>query len=29
MAHRCPLGGGPQMVEVSRDGKRLYLTSSL
>jgi selenium-binding protein 1 len=24
-----PLTGGPQMVEVSRDGKRIYLTSSL
>ena len=24
-----PLNGGPQMVEVSRDGKRLYLTNSL
>src|SRR5512140_1504249 len=24
-----PLTGGPQMVEVSRDGKRVYLTSSL
>src|SRR5262249_13067545 len=24
-----PLSGGPQMVEVSRDGKRIYLTSSL
>jgi len=23
------LGGGPQMVEVSRDGKRVYLTNSL
>jgi selenium-binding protein 1 len=23
------LGGGPQMVEVSRDGKRIYLTNSL
>lgn len=24
-----PLGGGPQMVEVSRDGKRVYFTNSL
>jgi selenium-binding protein 1 len=24
-----PLTGGPQMVEVSRDGKRVYITSSL
>jgi len=24
-----PLSGGPQMVEVSRDGKRIYLTNSL
>jgi len=24
-----PLGGGPQMVEVSRDGRRVYLTNSL
>jgi len=24
-----PLAGGPQMVEVSRDGKRVYLTNSL
>jgi selenium-binding protein 1 len=24
-----PLSGGPQMVEVSRDGRRIYLTSSL
>ena len=24
-----PLSGGPQMVELSRDGKRIYLTSSL
>jgi selenium-binding protein 1 len=23
------LGGGPQMVEVSRDGRRLYFTNSL
>jgi selenium-binding protein 1 len=28
--HRdVPLNGGPQMVEVSRDGKRVYLTNSL
>jgi methanethiol oxidase len=24
-----PLGGGPQMVEISRDGHRVYLTNSL
>ncbi|HEU4587873.1 MAG TPA: selenium-binding protein SBP56-related protein [Gemmatimonadales bacterium] len=24
-----PLNGGPQMVEVSRDGKRIYVTNSL
>jgi selenium-binding protein 1 len=24
-----PLDGGPQMVEISRDGKRLYVTNSL
>ncbi len=24
-----PLGGGPQMVEISRDGKRVYFTNSL
>ncbi len=24
-----PLAGGPQMVEISRDGKRIYLTNSL
>jgi selenium-binding protein 1 len=24
-----PLNGAPQMVEVSRDGKRVYLTNSL
>ncbi|HEY9449764.1 MAG TPA: selenium-binding protein SBP56-related protein, partial [Gemmatimonadaceae bacterium] len=24
-----PLNGGPQMIEVSRDGKRVYLTNSL
>lgn len=24
-----PLAGGPQMVEVSRDGRRIYLTNSL
>src|SRR5262249_22713727 len=35
MVHRTPhpksgpLTGGPQMVELSRDGKRVYLTSSL
>ncbi len=26
---RQPLNGGPQMVEVSRDGRRVYLTNSL
>ena len=24
-----PLAGGPQMVEVSRDGRRMYFTNSL
>jgi selenium-binding protein 1 len=24
-----PLSGGPQMVEVSRDGKRVYFSNSL
>lgn len=24
-----PLNGGPQMVELSRDGKRVYVTNSL
>ena len=24
-----PVNGGPQMVEVSRDGRRVYLTNSL
>src|SRR5262249_14983079 len=24
-----PLSGGPQMVEISRDGRRVYLTNSL
>jgi selenium-binding protein 1 len=24
-----PLSGGPQMVEISRDGKRVYFTNSL
>ncbi len=24
-----PVGGGPQMVEISRDGKRVYVTNSL
>jgi selenium-binding protein 1 len=24
-----PYGGGPQMVEISRDGKRVYWTNSL
>jgi hypothetical protein len=28
-APRLPLGGGPQMVEVSRDGRRVYVTNSL
>jgi selenium-binding protein 1 len=28
-APRTPLNGGPQMVEVSRDGRRVYLTNSL
>ncbi len=27
--HDGPLDGGPQMVEVSRDGKRVYFTNSL
>jgi selenium-binding protein 1 len=26
---REPLNGGPQMVEVSRDGRRIYFTNSL
>ena len=26
---RVPLAGGPQMVEVSRDGRRVYVTNSL
>jgi len=26
---RGPLNGGPQMVEISRDGRRVYLTNSL
>jgi selenium-binding protein 1 len=26
---RKPLNGGPQMVEISRDGKRVYFTNSL
>jgi selenium-binding protein 1 len=26
---KAPLNGGPQMVEVSRDGKRIYFTNSL
>ena len=25
----APLSGGPQMVEISRDGRRVYLTNSL
>jgi hypothetical protein len=24
-----PLGGGPQMVEISRDGRRIYVTNPL
>jgi selenium-binding protein 1 len=28
-APSVPLNGGPQMVEVSRDGKRVYFTNSL
>jgi len=28
-ADPTPLTGGPQMVEVSRDGRRVYLTNSL
>jgi selenium-binding protein 1 len=28
-ASKGPLNGGPQMVEVSRDGKRIYFTNSL
>jgi methanethiol oxidase len=28
-APELPLSGGPQMVEISRDGKRIYLTNSL
>jgi selenium-binding protein 1 len=28
-APKRPLNGGPQMVEVSRDGRRVYLTNSL
>src|SRR5690606_18512860 len=27
--HPGPLSGGPQMVEVSRDGRRVYFTNSL
>ena len=26
---KTPLNGGPQMVEVSRDGRRIYFTNSL
>jgi methanethiol oxidase len=26
---RNPLNGGPQMVEISRDGRRVYFTNSL
>jgi methanethiol oxidase len=28
-APEVPLAGGPQMVEISRDGKRVYVTNSL
>jgi selenium-binding protein 1 len=28
-ANGAPLSGGPQMVEVSRDGRRVYVTNSL
>ena len=28
-APELPLSGGPQMIEVSRDGKRIYMTNSL
>ena len=28
-AAKGPLSGGPQMVEISRDGKRIYFTNSL
>ena len=28
-ARPVPLGGGPQMVEVSRDGRRVYVTNSI
>jgi selenium-binding protein 1 len=28
-AEKGPLNGGPQMVEVSRDGRRIYFTNSL
>ena len=28
-AAKGPLSGGPQMVEISRDGKRVYFTNSL
>jgi methanethiol oxidase len=28
-APEMPLSGGPQMVEISRDGRRVYLTNSL
>ncbi|UNB50760.1 selenium-binding family protein [Mycolicibacterium sp. YH-1] len=28
-APESPLAGGPQMVEISRDGRRVYLTNSL
>ena len=24
-----PIGGGPQMIELSRDGRRVYVTNSL
>ena len=28
-APELPLAGGPQMVEISRDGRRVYFTNSL
>jgi selenium-binding protein 1 len=29
LARNMPLRGGPQMVEISRDGRRIYVTNSL
>jgi selenium-binding protein 1 len=29
LARNIPLRGGPQMVEISRDGRRIYVTNSL